>query len=90
MREVFLQYAKSGPMTKAELAKVLKTSERSIADKVRAGKIPVVPLVRPYVFDPMEMIEVFCKPLRLKEPRSLTIERHKTRGKLIGGYLECL
>lgn len=90
MREIFEAYAKSGAMTKKQLAETLQISERSVSNMVRAGKIPVIPHLREHRFDPLKMIETFCKDPEPPAPRSLTIERHKTNGTLKKGYLECL
>lgn len=90
MKEKFLEYAKRGAMTRKELAEVLNISERSVGNMVRAGKVPTIPRIREHRFDPMQMIETFCAVEAKKSPRSLTIEKHKTRGRLNGGYLECL
>lgn len=92
MKEIFLEYAKHGAMTGPELAKVLRRSEEWVRRNSMGSKclIPRLP-GRPIRFDPMRMIEVFCAPLKAVErPRSLTIERHKTGEKPVGGYRKCL
>lgn len=90
MKEAFLQYAKTGAMTKEELAEVLKLKPAAVWRMARAGKIPRIPGIHLYRFDPTVMISVFCEPPRVPGPRSLTIERHKTDAKPNGGYRKCL
>lgn len=90
MKEIFLEYAKAGSMTKKELAGVLKMTTRWVSDRAREGKIPVVPMTRPYRFDPTRMIELFCEPQKVERPRSLTIERRISRGNPKGGFRKCL
>jgi hypothetical protein len=89
MREIFQKYALTGVMTKEELAKVLNLNPEAVRRMAKAGKIPRVPHIRAVRFDPVEMIALFCEPQKPKA-RSLTTERHKTRGKSNGGFLECL
>lgn len=89
MREIFQQYAKSGAMTKEQLAEVLKISPDQVRRMAKAGKIPRVPGVRQVRFDPNEMIRVFCEPPKPKA-RSLTIEKHRTAAKPSGGFRKCL
>jgi hypothetical protein len=89
MREIFLQYAKRGAMSKKELAKVLNLSERAISDMVRAGKLKAIPNLGHHKFDPMVMIDTFCPDQGQKPSRSLTIEKHKTGAKP-GGFRKCL
>lgn len=92
MREIFLEYAKRGAMTTEELAKVLRRSKDWVRRNSQgpACLIPRLPGY-PIRFDPMRMIEVFCEPpKKVERPRSLTIERHKTGAKPIGGYRKCL
>lgn len=90
MKEIFLEYAKKGAMTKEELAGVLKISPTYVYAMVRSGKIPRIPGLHYYRFDPMAMIDVFCQPQKVERPSSLTIERHKTGAKPNGGYRKCL
>ena len=90
MVEVFLEYAKRGAMTVEDLAAVLKWRPQHVRNKSGPGKmIPRMPGY-PIRFDPMKMIDVFCQPSKAEKPRSLTIERHKTGAKPIGGYRKCL
>lgn len=89
MREIFQQYAKSGAMTKEQLAGVLKITPEAVRRMAKEGKIPRIPHMRLVRFDPLKMIEVFCEPQKPKA-RSLTIERHKTAAKTNGGYRKCL
>lgn len=90
MREIFLQYAKTGAMTKKQLASVLQITERQVGDMVRAGKIPTIPGIRHHRFDPDQMIKTFCDVPSPKGSSSLTIERHKTGDKPSGGFRKCL
>jgi hypothetical protein len=89
MREIFQQYARTGVMTKEELASILKISPDEVRRMAKAGKIPRIPNLRRVRFDPLEMIRVFCEPQKPKA-RSLTIERHKTTATTSGGYRKCL
>jgi hypothetical protein len=80
MKEIFLEYAKKGVMTKAELAGVLGVPCSKIDSLRRQRVIPTVPhLSRPFKFDPLEMIRVFCDPS--KQVRSLTTEKRSSGGK---------
>lgn len=88
MREIFLQYAKKGAMTKEEVAAVLNVKPDAIRRMAKSGKIPRIPGFWQLRFDPMAMIEVFCEPQVTK--RSLTIERHKTSAKPQKGFRKCL
>lgn len=88
MKEIFLEYAKKGAMTKEELAEVLKVKPSHVGTMARSGKIPKLPHTHLIRFDPMAMIDVFCQPQ--KTTSSLTIERHKTRARTNGGYRKCL
>jgi hypothetical protein len=91
VREIFLQYAKHGAMTKEELASVLKIKPEAVRRLAKAGKIPRIEGLRFVRFDPMAMIEAFCKePDPKDKARSLTIERHKTSAKSNGGFRKCL
>lgn len=89
MREIFLDYAKRGAMTKDDLAKVLKIKPETVRRMAAAGKIPRIPHTRLLRFDPMQMIDIFCAS-KAEGLSSLTIKRHKTLEKTDGGYLECL
>lgn len=92
MKELFLQYAQKGAMTPDELSAILRRKTSWVLDNSRGSKalIPRLP-GKPIRFDPMVMIEVFCRPLVVDQrPRSLTIERHKTGEKPKGGYRKCL
>lgn len=93
MRDLFLEYAKIGAMTMDELAAVLRRKP----SWVRAhsfGASAMIPRLpgKPIRFDPLVMIDVFCRPQSPppERQRSLTIERHKTGEKPIGGYRKCL
>lgn len=91
MKEIFLEYAKRGAMTKEELAKVLKVTPEAVRRMAKSGKVPRIPHLRLVRFDPLEMIRVFCEPQGPnKKARSLTIERHKTGAKPNGGFRKCL
>lgn len=89
MKEIFLEYAKTGAMTKEELAGVLKIKPEAVRRMAKEGKIPRIPGIRFVRFDPMEMIRLFCEPQGHRQ-RSLTIERHKAAAKPNGGYRKCL
>lgn len=90
MKEIFLNYAKKGAMTIDELSAVLRRSPQWVRSNSGPGKIlPRLP-GKPIRFDPMAMIDVFCRPQKAERPRSLTIERHKTGAEPIGGYRKCL
>lgn len=92
VKELFLEFAKKGAMTPEELAAILRRKPNWVRDNSR-GSNPLIPRLpgKPIRFDPMVMIEVFCRPLVAdQKPRSLTIERHKTGEKPIGGYRKCL
>lgn len=89
MKEIFLEYAKTGAMTKEQLANVLKVKVSWIGNKVREGIIPIIPGIRVHRFDPMRMIEVFCGDS--KQVRSLTTERRESGGNpKSGGFQKCL
>lgn len=91
MKEIFLEYAKHGAMTKEELASVLKIKPEAVRRLAKAGKIPKIPGLRFVRFDPLTMISVFCGPPKPDSTaRSLTIERHKTGAKTNGGFRKCL
>lgn len=88
MKEIFLEYAKKGVMTKQELAGVLGVPCSKIDSLRRQRIIPTVPhLSRPFKFDPLEMIRVFCDPS--KQVRSVTTEKRNSGGKPKGGF-QCL
>ena len=89
MREIFLEYAKRGSMTTEELAGVLNLKPETVRRKAKRGDIPRIPNCRKVLFDPREMILLFCS-VPGEGPRSLTIERHKTGVSTIGGYRQCL
>lgn len=92
MKEIFLEFAKRGTMTADELATVLRRNRSWVINNSR-GQYALIPRLPglPIRFDPTSLIDVFCKPPEVKEPRSsLTIERHKTGAKPIGGYRKCL
>ncbi len=88
MREIFLSF--KGAMTKEDLAEVLKVKPDHVRRMAKAGVIPKLPGLRLLRFDPLAMIEVFCRPKAEKATRSLTIERHKTGAKSNGGLRQCL
>jgi excisionase family DNA binding protein len=77
-------------MTKEELAKVLRIKPSTVYAMARAGKIPRIPRIRQLRFDPETLMAIFCQAPALPEPRSLTIERHKTGAKTNGGIRKCL
>lgn len=87
VKEIFLEYAKKGAMTKEDLAEVLKISPDAVRRMAKSGKIPRIPGLRFHRFDPLKMIDVFCAAKAL-EPGSLTIKRHKTCAK--GEFRKCL
>lgn len=87
MKEIFLEYAKTGAMTKEQVAKVLKVSPDSVRRMAKSGKIPRIPHVRFLRFDPLKMIDVFCQ-VQDETKRSLTIKRHKALAK--GEFRKCL
>lgn len=89
MKEKFLAYAKTGAMTKEQLAEVLNLKPFAVWRMAKDGKIPRIPGLHFYRFDPLAMIDLFCGAQGDK-PRSLTIERHKTGAKTSGGYRKCL
>lgn len=90
MKEIFLEYAKSGAITIDQLAAVLKRKRGWVREHSGPGKlIPRLPGY-PIRFDPVAMIDVFCQPPKVERPSSLTIERHKTIAKPNGGYRKCL
>jgi hypothetical protein len=91
MREIFQNYAKTGAMTPQELALVLRRKVSWVLNNSRGASalIPRLP-GKPIRFDPIVMIDVFCQPLKPVRAGSLTIERHKTGAKPIGGYRKCL
>ena len=91
MKEKFLEYAKRGAMTIPELCAVLNHKEDWVRrNSMPGGFIPRLPGY-PIRFDPEAMISVFCQPQKVESrPRSLTIERHRTGAKPIGGYRKCL
>lgn len=88
MKEIFLAYAKTGAITKEQLAEVLKLSPETVRRMAKSGKIPRLPKIWELRFDPMQMIDVFCAP-KVDPTSSLTIERHKTGAKP-GGFRKCL
>jgi hypothetical protein len=89
MREIFLEYAKSGAMTKSELATVLKCPISFIGSLVRKRILRPIPHLRPQKFDPHHLIEVFCGDS--KQVRSLTTEGRKSSGNpKTGGFRKCL
>lgn len=89
MKEIFLEYAKKGAMTKEELATVLKVPVSTIDVLRRQRKIPTIPHLKPFKFDPLEMIRVFCEPS--KQVRSLTTEKRSSSGNSkSGGFRKCL
>ena len=91
MREVLLEYAKKGAMTKEDLAAVLKVKPAHVGAMARSGALPRIPNLRLIRFDPMELIRVLCGPSKKEESRSLTFERHKTGAKpTTGGLRKCL
>jgi predicted transcriptional regulator len=90
VRELFLEYAKRGAMTKEQVAEILKIKPEMVRRYASMGVLPRIPGLRLVRFDPMALIDVLCKPKVLEQPRSLTIERHKTGAKSKGGYRSCL
>lgn len=92
MREALLQYAKKGAITKEELAEILRIKPETIRRLAKAGKIPRVPNIGRVMFDPLKMIEVFCKEegVVATPPRSLTIERPRQSASQKKGMRTCL
>ncbi len=80
MKEILLEYAKAGAMTKEDLAKVLKVSPDVVRRMAKTGKIPRIPGIRFIRFDPMRLIEVLCETPSAKKPGSVTIERRNPSG----------
>lgn len=89
MREIFLEYAKSGTMTVPELATILRRKSSWVLNNSR-GPYALIPRLpgMPIRFDPMVLMGVFCQPQKVESP--LKIERHKTGVKPHGGYRKCL
>ena len=82
MREIFLKYAKTGAMTRDDLARALKRSPTWVMVNSRRGQlIPRMP-GKPIRFDPLAMIDVFCQ----SKPRTQT-RKLKARGKSHGRRL---
>ena len=86
MREIFLEYAKSGAMTKEDLAKVLKISPDLVRRMAASGKIPKIKHIRFLRFDPLAVADALFPSI---QPRSLTIEKHNSLAKK-KGYSKCL
>jgi hypothetical protein len=77
MKEIFLEYAKKGVMTKRELAEILRVCPNKIDALRRRGVIRAVQaLGRPYVFDPIDTS---------KQIRSLTSEKRNIGGNTKSG-----
>jgi hypothetical protein len=86
MKEIFLEYAKKGVMTKHELAEVLRVRPSKI-DALRRKDVirPIQGLGRPYVFDPMDVYERLFDTS--KQIRSLTSEKRNFGGNTkLGGF----
>lgn len=90
MKEIFLEYAKHGAMTKEQLAHVLKVKPDMVRRMAKGGKIPRLPGMWQLRFDPVAMIEVFCKVSSESQKRSLTIERRKIGAKPKKEFRKCL
>lgn len=90
MKDLFLEYAKRGAMTKEDVAEVLKISPEVVRRMAKEGRLPRIPHLRFVRFDPLELIRVLCEPQGQTKARSLTIERHKTGAKPNGGFRKCL
>ena len=91
MREILLEFAKNGAMSKEDVAKVLKISPECVRRMAKDGRLPRIPGLRAVRFDPLELLRVLCDPPKPKpRARSLTTEGHKTVGKTNGGFLECI
>lgn len=93
MKEAFLAFAQRGQaMTKEDLALILRVKPEFVRRNSMPphGYIPRIPHLRQLRFDPLQMIDVFCQHPKVERPSSLTIERHKTGAKPIGGYRKCL
>lgn len=93
MKDSLLEYKRLGKaMTCKELAELMRVSTDTVRrlSQPPYGTIPRIPGVGVIRFDPSVLIEVLCSPPKAKEPRSLTIERHKTGARPIGGYRKCL
>lgn len=89
MKEIFLEYAKKGSMTTEQLASLLNLEAETVRRKAKRGEIPRIQGIRSVRFDPLKMIDLFCA-VQGESSRSLTIERHKTDVKTVGGYRQCL
>lgn len=91
MREIFERLAKRGAITVDELADILRRKPNWVRDNSR-GANPLIPRLPGYPirFDPMVMVDIFCRPQKADRPGSLTIEGHKTRAKTNGGFRKCL
>jgi hypothetical protein len=86
MKEIFLEYAKKGVMTKIELAEVLRVRPSKIDALRRKDVIRAVQsLGRPYRFDPMDVYERLFDTS--KQIRSLTSEKRNFGGNTkLGGF----
>lgn len=89
MKQAFLNFKCA--MTLQELAALLRRKEGWVRAH-SSGPNPLIPRLPGYPirFDPMVMIDVFCRPQRPEKASSLTIERHKAGAKPTGGYRKCL
>jgi hypothetical protein len=84
MKEIFLEYAKKGVMTKRELAEILRVCPNKIDALRRRGVIRAVQaLGRPYVFDPIDTYERLFDTS--KQIRSLTSEKRNIGGNTKSG-----
>jgi hypothetical protein len=91
MREALLQYAKTGAMTKEQVAELLNLRPEAVRRMSKDGRLPRIPGVKPIRFDPAKLMQVLCPDAPAKPRRSLTIEGHKTDAKRPkGGYRKCL
>lgn len=89
MREIFLEYAKVGAMTKEDICKVMKFEMHYVGGLVRKGILKPANHCKPQKFDPMQVYEaLFGDP---KQARSLTTEKRKSGGNpKTGGFRKCL
>jgi hypothetical protein len=89
MKEIFLEYAKKGVMTKAELAWVLRCRPSHIDTLRRRGIIhAILELGRPYKFDPMDVYARLFEPKRTHG--SVTTEKRNGGNPKSGGFRKCL
>lgn len=79
MKDIFLEYAKKGVMTKHELAEVLRVRPSKIDALRRRGIIFAISgLGKPYRFDPMDVYERLSGTS--KQIRSFSTEKRRNGG----------